>query len=574
MDTEEDLPGGALSAAYPDEGGRGLARGAAYGNSSPMSAFPPQLTGALSELLGPEASAGQERRAFWGGMLQGTKSGTGGEAMGNALKAQVEARDSQNKLKAAYIPLIMQALSQNRANELAYAQFQQGRHEKLAPMINAALTGLQADGQVPSLQQAHSRINEVGMQLGMQPAELQPYHYALAANAGPDGSKLNTYLQQLRVAAAPPAEGIAKPGANAAGQTVLTNPVQNSVSLPSAPGGPGGPTGTGVNPDKATVGAAEAGRGDIKGYGESLHNRVTAYSDMIQRLNAIGANLDQFDSGKYAGIAGGFAAAVKDLTQRFPGASSDTIRQFANAVLGNNGKGGDPVAAAQFAEALKAQEAIAQTKAMIGGDAGQRIGQQEVLMVARNMPGNAMDPGAYRKFIEFMRGNQVNAMNKFTGWGNYVERTDPARLSVHAFDIPWEVHATKQLQQGKFGALQPPEQGSPQPSGPTPTQGATRVAPQPYGPAAPPQNAPQPYIRPAPPAPAPAAPPQQAAPVQQAAPAPATRPVQIDLSMYEPGARVGPTGKVYVIERGVPRPAERRKTRYASGRVIDLRGKE
>lgn len=569
MDNAEDA-GGALGAAYEDpNGGRELARGAAYGNSG-MSAFPPQLTGALSELLGPEAGADQERRAFWGGMLQGTKGGSGGEAMGNALKAQVEARDSQNKLKASYIPLIMQALSQNRANELGYAQFQQGRYEKLSPIINAALTGLQAEGQAPSLQQAHSRINEVGMQYGMQPQELQPYHYALAANAGPGGKNLSSYLQQLRVAAAPPAEGISKPGTNAAGQTVFQNPVQNSVGLPNAPGGPGGPTGTGVNPDKATVGAAEAGRGDIKGYGEALQSRVSAYGDMLQRLNAIGDNLDQFDSGKYAGLAGGFAAAVKDLTTRFPGASSDTVRQFANSVLGGNGKSPDPVASAQFAEALKAQEAIAQTKAMIGGDNGQRIGQQEVLMVAKNMPGNVMDPGAYKKFIEFMRGNQVNAMNKFVGWGNYVEHTDPQRLSVHAFDIPWEVTAAKQLQQGKFGALQPPEQAAAQPNGPVPAQGAPGGPPQPSGPGAAPQGgaAPVPYIRP--PAPPAAAPSQAPAP----APAPRSAPVQVDLSQYEPGARVGPTGKVYVIEKGVPRPAGPRKSRYASGPVIDLRPKE
>ena len=516
-DETEDV--GALGAVY---GGKDAAGVLAYGVGGPPG-LPPQLSGALANLLDPERGAEQERNAYWAGILAPNKSGTSGEQMGNAMKSQLEARESQDKLKAAYIPVIMQTLAQQRANELAYAKFQQDRLKELNPLINSALYGLQADGKPVSLQQAHERINQVGMQYGLRPQELHPHHYALAAGAGPDGRNLPQYLQQLRVAAAPAAEGIPKFGTNAAGQTTVQNPVASSVALPGAAQG-SGEGGVGPNPTASTAKVAGDARGDVKTYTEGMHNKVTAYHEMLQRLNAIGDSLSQFQPGRYAGVAGGFAAAVKDLTARFPNASGETLRNFANAILGPNQDGkGDPVAAARFAEMLKVQEGIAQTKAMIEGQ-GNRLGQQEVLMVTKAMPSSDSDPIAYKKFIEFMRGQSANAMNKYRAWAKYVESADPAKLNVHSFDVPWEAKMAEQLQAGKFGELEQP---------------GAKPAAAPAAPAAP-------TPAPAPPRAAPAAP--------AAAPATGTAP---DLRQYEPGARVGPTGKVYVLTKDGPRAARR-----------------
>ncbi len=501
----------------------------AYG-AGPAPGLPPALNGALAALINPERAEETERNAYWAGMLSPNKSGTSGEAMGNAMKAQLEARENQNKLTASYVPLIMQTMAAQRANELAYAKFQQDRIKELNPLVNAALYGLQAEGQPVSLQQAHERINQVGMQYGLRPQELYPHHYALAAGAGPDGRDLQRYLQQLRVAAAPAAEGIGKFGTNAAGQATVQNPVAGSVATPRTAGAPGGsqPGDLGPNPTASTAKVAGDARGDIKAYTDAMHNKVVSYHEMLQRLNAIGSKLEQFQPGRYAGVAGGFAAAIKDLTGRFPNASGETLRNFANAILGPNNDGkGDPVAAARFAEMLKVQEGIAQTKAMIEGQ-GNRLGQQEVLMVTKAMPSSDSDPAAYRDFIKFMQGQSANAMKKYKAWAEHVEKTDPARLNVHSFDVPWEARVAEQLQAGQFGELNP----------------------NPTAPAAPAPAAPG-----SKPAPAPALAPRAPAPAAPAAPTP--KESSVDLRQYEPGARVGPTGKVYVLTKDGPRAARR-----------------
>lgn len=511
---------GALGAALPG-GGKGAAAALAYGGG-PSSVLPPQLAGALTALLDPERGEAQERNAYWAGMLAPNKSGTSGEQMGNAMRSQLDARESQDKLKAAYIPLIMQTLGQQRANELAYARFQQERLEKTNPLVNAALYGLQADGKPVSVQDAHARIDQVGQQYGLRPEELSTHHHALAAGAGPNGERLPQYLQQLRVAAAPAAEGITKFATNAAGQATAQNTVAGTIQLPVTPGvAPG----LGANPTKTTTEIDAGSRGDVKGYTEALHNKVVSYHDMLQRLNAIGSKLEQFQPGRYANVAGGFAAAIKDLTGRFPNASGETLKAFANSILGPNQDGkGDPVAAAKFAEMLKVQEGIAQTKAMIEGQ-GNRLGQQEVLMVTKAMPSSDSDPAAYKQFIDFMRAQAANHMAKYKGWSDYVDKSPADQLNVHKFDVPWEARAAERLQKGEFGDfVTPPAAAAPAPAKP-----------------------------PAAPGPAPAT--RAPAPVASAAPRPQEG--GPDLKAYEPGARIGPTGKVYVLTKDGPRAARR-----------------
>lgn len=503
---------GALSANFG--GGKDIAQGLAYGQGQ-QADLPSQLIGALASTLGPERSAETERQAFWAGLNQGTKGGTSGEAMGNALTAQVAARETQDKLKAAYIPLIMQSLTQQRANDIAYSRLAMDRQKEVNPIINSALYGLQANGQPVTKEQAHERINAVGATYGLAPHELYPHHIALHKGAGEDGANLQNYLQQLRVAASPAPEGLPKFAPNAAGQTTVQNAVAGTVGMPGqqAQGqGPGQGPGLGVNPSKTTVDMSHASRGDPKVYTEELGHVVRSYHDMLQRVNAIDKAMGEFTPGRYAGVAGGLARAVKDLTERFPGANSETISKFAQSLLG---PGADPVAASQFAEALKTQEAIAQLKTSLDG-AG-RIGQSEFKLLNSNMPGNLTDPGAYTKFRAFVAGQGANALNKYKAWGEHVTKVPAEQLTVHGFDIPWEVNQGTQLQKGGYGALG------------TPT-GETVAAPA------------QPRV-------------PTATPGQPAA-TPARRPAA-DLSSFEPGAKVGPTGKIYVVENGVPRPARR-----------------
>lgn len=511
---------GALASAYegPDPGdetlgGRDIARSMAYGSSG----GPNDMAGALSALIDPKRNDQNERMAFWAGAA-GPNSGTGSGAMSNAVKAQLETREAQDKLKAAFVPMIMQSMQAQRSNDVAYSKLAMDRMKETVPLINSALYGLQADGGEPDLKTAHERIDAVGKQYNLSPAELRPHHQALAQGAGPDGSGLPQYLQQLRVSAAPPAEGIAKFGTNAAGQTTKQNPVSGSVQVAGA--------GAEANPTKTAVNAHEASIGDIKGYSDQLRGTVDAYRDMSQRVNAIDKNLAAFTPGKYAGVAGGFAAAVKDLTARFPGVSGETLRGFADALLGGPGKE-DPIAAAQFAESLKTQEAISQLKTSLDGQG--QVGQREMMMINRAMLGNMSDPGAYAKFKEFMNGQAANAMNKYAGWSEHIQKTPYDKLSVHGFDVPWEVNVARQLQKGAFGQVDTP----------------------PGQPAAVPRPEVKPVAAPA------------AAPLAPAA-APKLPAQNVDLSLYEPGSKVGPTGLVYVMEKGVPRRA---RSRMQEGKI-------
>jgi hypothetical protein len=489
------------------------------------------ITGALSAAMDPERGAATERQAFWAGMT-GPNSG-GMSSVSNAMESQLKARLEQDKLRAAYVPLIMQSLVQNRQNDLAYAKFAQDRAEKTTPLINSALYGLQANGKTPTLQEAHQRIKDVGSMFSMSPQELLSHHVALQRGAGDDGSKIGDYLQQLRVAAAPAAEGVPKFGVNASGQTTVQNTIAGTVTEPNTP--PGG----GVNPTKTSVEVDKMYRQDPGKYTEDLTTSVGAYNDILQRGNAIQANLNEFNPGKYAGRVGGIAAATKDLATRFPNIATKYINDYVTALMGPNGDGKDanPQAAQQFAESLKVQETLAQLKSSLEG-AG-RIGQTEFRNLNASMLSSVSDPKAFEKFMDYTRGRASNITNKLKAWGEHAS-THGDNLSVPAFEIPWQVNEATQLignkdQKPAFGQLNVPL-GTRNPAVPNPQNPAV-VQPRP-----------QP-------------------PVQEAPKAPPN----IDLSQYEPGTRVGPTGVPYVMENGQPRPARQRqepKGRTWSGKII------
>ena len=522
---------GALSSNYDAAsgapGGRDTARNLAYGSGDSNNMF----QGALAALVDPERSRQTERQAYWAGM-SGPQTG-GMSSVSNALSAQVAARNEQDKLRAAYIPMIMQTMTQQRANDLGYAKFAQDRAEKVTPLINSALYGMQAGDGTPDLAAAHKRIDDTGAMFNMSPQELLPHHVALHRAAGPDGSGLSSYLDQLRTAAAPAAEGINKFGTNAAGQTTIQNPIKGTVGAPTSEAA--------TNPTKTSVETDKQYRQDPGKYTEDLTGTMGAYNDILQRGNAIQSSLNSFSPGKYSNTVSGVAAATKDLAKMFPNATTKTLNDYVTSLMGSKGDGSDanPVAAAQFAESLKTQETLAQLKSSLDGQG--RIGQQEFRSLNAAMLGVSSDPAAFSKFMDFTRGRAANVANKLQAWGEHA-KTHGDNLSVPAFEIPWAVNEATQLignkgNPPKAGALTPPASvQNPAVAAAVPAQSLS--------------NQPASPVMQVPPKPV-------SAPPQQAAPVPAQH-QQIDLRDYEPGTKVGPTGIPYVFDHGTPRPAKRR----------------
>lgn len=500
--------------------GRDIARSLAYGDGGE-----PQTQGgglgafatALQALMDPQRSGDTESKAFWAGAAAPSTGGMSG--VSNAMASQVAAREAQDKLRAAYIPMIMQAMVQQRQTDLGYAQFAQKRAQETAPMINQALYGMQANGQIPSIAEAHKRIDDVGSMFNMSPQELYSHHIALHRGAGPDGANMDTYLQQLRSAAAPAAEGLPKFGTNQAGQTTTQNPVKGSVSIADTEGAQGK-----VNPTKTSVEIDKMYRGDPGKYTEDLTGAMNGYADMLNRGNAINDALSSFTPGKYSGKVGGLAAATKDLARMFPNATTESINNYVTGLMGpkGDGVGANPVAAQQFAESMKTQEALAQLKASLDGQG--RIGQQELRMLNSAMMSTTSDPAAFNKFMTYAKGRMANITNKLHAWGEHA-KAHGDNLSVPAFEIPYAVDEAKQLIGGRSGQLD-----SPTPKPAIPNHAVPPVAS--------------------------VTTPQAPTPAQPAAPQVAKQAVRLE--DYEPGTKVGPTGVPYVIEKGVPRPARRR----------------
>ena len=457
-------------------GGREVAAGLAYGDAG----RPDQFGGALAALMDPERSKDTENKAFWAGM--NSPSSSSGAATGNALTAQVTARENQDKLRAAYIPMIMQSMVQQRTNDLGYGKMMQETLNSVNPKVDSALSSLQAgsvgpDGSpVPiTAAMAHAAVNNVARMYGLPGSVMGGHHSEIDQATGPDGTLDPNYLAQVRLRGAPAEAGLPKFTKNAAGAATLENAATGTVGAPTAS--------SATNPTLAAVEAGKAGQGDIKAYGAGLGDTVGTYNQMMQRVNAVGAQMKEFTPGKYAGVTNGVAAAFKDLSQRFPNASSDTLKGFAKALSSADGTA-DGVSAQQFAESLQGQESLAQVKSMLtnpDGTSNGRVNQAEFKVINNLALGALKDPGAFKKFQDFTTGNYKNALGKYEAWGKYLQGTDPAKYSVHAFDVPWEVEQAKKLTAGQFGDLTPgaPAQAAPAAprAAPAPAQAATPAAP-------------------------------------------------------------------------------------------------
>lgn len=478
-----------------------------------------QLQTLMQGLNDPEKRSRDEWLSFAGGTAAPNPNGNFSQAFANGVAAQSAHRLEKDKLMGEYMRMILPTLTANQQLQTSALKNQQGLYAKVNPVMDSMLGGLaagqnQPGWQPPKVRDAAQMINHIAQQYNMP----RDWVHSRLAELPDSNEQMMLFITQKLAGSAGAEKQLPSLGTNAAGKTVQQSGVAGTVS----PVAEGTAPGLGANPSKVGVKAAEDSMGDIKQYDESLRNTLHAYRDMNQRMNAIAGNLEQITPGRYMGIAGGVAAAIKDVSKYFPNASQDTVQKFVGSLLGAKGDGGagsDPLAAQQLAKALVAQEGIAQTRALTTGESAnaQRLGQREIMLVTSKIPTDLTDPGAYQKFADFMRAQQGNAQNKYDAWKEHVVKTQPEKLSVTGFDAPWEHNNTVQQLRGEYGAMAtPPGASNVNPAAATPGMPATA----------------------------------QRTPAVAPKPAEAT-PEKADLSKYEPGAKQGrPGGVVYVVKDG------------------------
>jgi len=303
---------------------------------------------------------------------------------------------------------------------------------------------------------------------------------------------------------------VPKAGETAAGQRAAVNPAFGTISTLQAPGtapqqGGGGPNV--ANPRSPDIKLEEAAQGDIKEYEKGLRDRVDAYRNMVSRMNEQSEYIKNFQPGRYAGTAGGVAAAIKDIGSRLPGVDRGTVEMLARKLLGAEGPEA-ALAAQQSFEQLAQQETLAQLRSSLGEN--QRMNQAEYRNFANVNLGQRMDPETFNNLRKFAMGQAADAVNKYSSWADYIGDEATPKKSVTGFDARY----TKREMEHYLAGHRSPFPGE--------------VAPT-------------------------------AQPVERPTPSPVVPPAapNVDLSEYESGARVGPTGKIYVLDRGGPRAARK-----------------
>lgn len=524
---------GALSAAFEGSptSGRSVTKNLAYGSESGDLAF----QSALSALMAPERAQDTENKAFWAGM---TGPNTGGmSSVSNAMSAQVAAREAQDKLRAAYVPLIMQTITQQRANDLGYAKMMQDTLKEVNPKVDSALAALQAGSvddkgnPVPiSAAQVHSVVNNVARMYGLPGAMFGGHHNEIDAAADNKGFIDPTYLAQLRLRGAPAEAGMPKAGKNATGQTVFDAAATGTTRTAVAPSGQQASGHGGANPTLADNKAADLDLSDAQSYEGALRSVADTYGGMRQRLNAVVDASKDIVPGKYAGVANSMGAALKDLAERFPSLKgSEALNNAANALTGNGTGKGDPVASAQIMKSMSVMETISQIKASLaseGGSAG-KLTVPEFNKTLESNPGLLTSPEALNRFNDIIKGLHTNALNKYTAWSDYKHSVPRSNVSATSFDSTWAKKEADVLNRGGFGDVTTP--------GATPMGDNQRP------------NASQPGAAPAQPAPKPQAAPQQQVARPAAQPQATQAPVQFNPAQWESGAVLAPGGSRPVV---------------------------
>ncbi len=481
------------------------------------------IAGMLGKMLSPEKRAKDESLAFAAGIGSNNPSGHFENAMRGGYGAQSALRTKQDELQAQYIPLIMQSLVQGQGMQITANKNQQDYLKDIVPRMKSEMGSLLINKPNATRADVLETLTNVAGQYQVPPSVVGNMAYSIPKNS----ADVPAWLQSQLGAAAGAEKQLPTAATNALGQATGVNPVQGTAST-LAPGGAGRAPAAGAQPTNVDVKAMEGSQGDVKGFTEGLQSKVSAYGDMLQRMNAINKSLQEFTPGRYVGMAGGVAAAVKDLSKYVPFANPETVQGYVNSLLGADGSGkGDALAAKQFANSLVAQEGIGQTKALMQGDSGSgggRMAQQTIGLVTNSLLGPNADPGAFDRLADFMRAQGANAANKLSGWSDYLHKTPPGEVATHKFDAAWESEQMKKLVAGGYGTVATPP-GMPN-AVPGPEAANPSANPPPVM-----RTGPGPAITGAPPAAAPAQPAQQAAALP------------VNIASFEPGA---------VLVKGVP----------------------
>jgi hypothetical protein len=478
----------------------------AYGapDANPMGALQRLATEALET---PQDRRANEWLAFAGGVGQPSASGSGG--LGNGIAAQSKERLARDQLKMQYLPLISQALMQQQQMTLAASASSRDYLKDINPRIDAQLAAMRTGDTRPEHGEVIQRLLQIGQDYQIPTQILAAKLQSLPR----DTEELAAHLDRMAVAGAGADKMIPSVATDAAGRQTAVSPIRGTAT----------PLGGGRkadNPTKADATFSEASRGDVKSYEEGLRARVDSYESMMARMNEQAEFVKSFQPGRYAKMAGGFAAAVKDIGTRIPGVDKKTVEELANKLLGAPPDSPQALAAQQLFEQLAQQETLAQLKTSLGE--GQRMNQAEYKNFAQTNLGQAMDPEAFAGLRKFFATQAANAVNKYKGWADYVGDPNTKTPSVTGFDSTHSKKSMDSLLSGERGPVSTsPTASRPTYANPVPASG----------------GAPQPPV---------------------VAPSQVVSAKDFDASQYEPGAKLGPTGKVYVIENGAPRVAKLR----------------
>jgi hypothetical protein len=520
----------------PVTSGREVTKALAYGGDN----GDVTLQGAMAMLMNPDRTQDTENKAFWAGMTGPQTGGMSG--VSNAMAAQVAAREAQDKLRAAYIPMIMQTMTQQRANDLGYAKMMQDTLKEVNPKVDSALSALQAgsvDAQgnrVPiQAAHAHSVVNNHARMYGLPGAMFGAHHNEIDAATDSEGNVDPNYLTQVRLRGAPAEAGLAKESKNAAGQTTFGSAATGTVAPAIVPSGVPSAGHGAVNPTLADNKAADIDLTDAGKYEEALRGAADTYGGMRQRLNAVVDASKDIVPGKYAGVANSVGAALKDLSERFPSLKgSDTLNNAANALTGSGTGKGDPVASSQIMKSMAVMETISQIKASLANENGTSSGRltvPEFNKTLENNPGLLTSPEALTRFATIIKGLHTNALNKYSSWADYRHSVPRSSVNTIGFDAGWSKKEAQALDRGGFGDTTTPgvvPLGDDQvPNGTNPPAGGVKF------------NEREGWAKPGAPA------------VQKAPPAasevPAQAPVQFDPNQWEKGAILAPGGRKPVV---------------------------
>lgn len=504
------------------------------------------LTQMFGQLADPEKREKDEWLAFGAGLSSPASNGNLATAYGSGLAAQSAKRSKTDELQAQYLPLVMQALGANRQTQFGAAKAEQDYIKDMMPKLESHIGSMLADGGSPSHGEVVTKIVDVADQYRIPHSYIGPIIRSLPR----EPEKLRQHLNQMVAGAAGADKQMPSIGTNAAGQATVQRPAQGTVApVGQAPGPAGGPAAVGpagpmdANPTSGFVDWQKTVRGDVKGYEEGLRTRMDAYMQMLARMNEQAQYVKEFTPGRYAKMAGGIGSAVKDLGARLPGVDPAVVTDLANRIMGAQEGSKEALAAQQMFEQLAQQETIAQLKTALGE--GQRMNMAEYVNFAKNNLGQVMDPETFKRMRQFYFNQAAETANHYSDWGDYVKDTGE-RASVTGFDSKYGKKRMDYLLAG--GREQTPNVG------PKDTPAAPKY----------PGAQPSPIVQDAPKAPpgpaaagAPPPPPQATAVGPMGA--------KVDLAAFEEGAKVGPTGKVYVLTPQGPRPAKPRAMQAPGG---------